>query len=305
MYLEDITTECFILALFIRDDGERFLLGDGAYVFKDKQQHFSANSYVNDVVEVQGNDGIFLAGQVRRPTTQSFDGYIADASVGKTDTETYRREFLTFFRKNYYYTVVYIFPDGSAIQRRKGFIVDAPEAKELYQFYPEYHVALNFEEVDYYSYSEDEDGNETYTKSARILLNTGAVGGGLVWDEYGATWDSLGAIWEENSGGGPTTITVDSIDRVYPIWEVTGPVTDPVIEVTTTGTALTYTGTITASQTLIIDMFNKTAKLNGTSVVSNVSGDWVYLTPGDNQVNFTVTSADVNYGTMYWQEVVG
>lgn len=305
MYLKDITTQCFILTLFIRDDGERFLLGSGAYVFKNGQQHFAANTYANDVVEVQGDDGVFLAGQVRRPTAQSFDGYIADASVGKTDTEDYRRDFLAFFRKNYYYTAVYIFPDGSAIQRRNGFIVDAPEVRELYQYYPEYHVALNFEDVNYYSYSEDDEGDETYTKSAKIYLNTGATGGGLVWDEYGATWDSVGAIWEEYASGGTTTVTVDSIDRVYPVWEITGPITNPSIEVLETGTLLEYTGAVTSSQTLVIDTFNKTAKLNGTSVIGNVSGDWFYLTSGDNRVSFIADSADIETSTLYWQEVVG
>lgn len=186
MNLDQITPECFILSLFIRDDGERFLLGDGAYTFKDNQQHFVANSYANDVVEVQGNDGVFLAGQVRRASSQSFDGYIGDATVSKPDIEEYRKDFLAFFRKNYYYTVVYIFPNGDVIQRRKGFIVDAPEVKELFQVFPEYHIALNFEDVNYYSYSEDPDGNEKYTKSATIYLSTGASSGGLVWDNIGA-----------------------------------------------------------------------------------------------------------------------
>lgn len=186
MNLDQITPECFIMSLFIRDDGQRFLLGDGAYTFKDNQQHFVANSYANDVVEVQGNDGVFLAGQVRRASSQSFDGYVGDATVSKPDIEEYRKDFLAFFRKNYYYTVVYIFPNGDVIQRRKGFIVDAPEVKELFQVFPEYHIALNFEDVNYYSYSEDPDGNEKYTKSATIYLSTGASSGGLVWDSYGA-----------------------------------------------------------------------------------------------------------------------
>ena len=62
MNLADITTKCYILALIIRDDGERLLLGDGAYEFKDSQQHFQPNTYANDVVELQGTDGQMLAG---------------------------------------------------------------------------------------------------------------------------------------------------------------------------------------------------------------------------------------------------
>lgn len=305
MNLDQINPECFILALFIRDDGQRFLLGSGAYMFKESQQQFVANSYANDVVEVQGNDGVFLAGQVRRPSVQKFDGYIGDATVSKADVEEYRKDFLAFFRKNYYYTVVYIFPNGEAIQRRKGFIVDAPEVKELFQIHPEYHIALNFEDINYYSYSEDSEGQETYTKSATIYLSTGASSGGLTWDSLGVVWDSEGAVWEAGSGAGPTTVMVDSIDRVYPIWKLTGPATNPQLAVLTTGTTLKYSGSITGTQTLEIDMFNKTATLNGTSVIGNVSGDWVYFDAGNNRVTYTTNNADANPSTIYWQEVVG
>lgn len=305
MNLDQIITKCFILSLFIRDDGERFLLGSGAYEFKDSQMHFVANTYKNDIVEVQGDDGLFLAGQVRRSSKQDFDGYIGDATVKKSDVENYRKDFLAFFRKNYYYTVVYIFPDGTAIQRRKGFIVDAPEVQELYQFYPEYHIALNFEDINYYSYSENEAGEETYTKSAMIPLSTGGVTGGLIWDEYGVVWDNIGAEWEEGSGGGPTIIMIDSIDNVYPIWEVKGPANNPQLSCITTGTTLSYTGNVTLGQTLVIDMFNKTAKLNGTSVINNVSGDWVYLKPDNNRVTYTTNNSDAESSTVYWQEVVG
>lgn len=181
MNLDQITPQGFILALFIRDDGERFLLGSGAYEFNEKQLHFTANSYANDIIEVQGNDGVFLAGQVRRATTQSFDGYIGDATVSRSIIETYRKNFLTFFRKNYYYKVVYVFNDGTAIQRQKGFIVDAPEVKELYQKFPGYHIGMNFEDVNYYTYLEDSGGNEIYGKNAVIPLSAGSTDGGLIW----------------------------------------------------------------------------------------------------------------------------
>lgn len=305
MNLDQIQTESFILALFIRDDGERFLLGSGAYQFKEGQLHFAANSFQNDIVEVQGTDGVFLAGQVRRASNQEFNGYIGDSTVAKSDIETYRRSFLAFFRKEHYYKVVYVFNNGTAIQRRAGFIVNAPEVKELYQLFPEYSVALNFEDVNYYTYLEDDDGEEIYGKSASIPVTTSTSEGGLIWDGYGATWDNLGAIWEVGSGGGPTNIMVDSIDKVYPVWEITGPTTDPQLSVLTTGTTLTYTGNITSTQTLRIDMFNQTATLNGTSVIGNVSGDWVYFAPGVNRVTYTSAHLSAPATTISWQEIVG
>ena len=71
MNLDQITTKCWILALFERDDGERFLLGDGWFDFKDSQQHFQPNTIASDIVELQGADGQLLAGQVRERNRQS------------------------------------------------------------------------------------------------------------------------------------------------------------------------------------------------------------------------------------------
>lgn len=305
MNLDSINKRCYILALFIRDDGERFLLGDGHYEFKDSQLQFQANTVANDVIEVQGNDGYLLAGQVRRPGTQAFDGYVGDGLTSKTDTEQYRRDFFQFFRKNYFYKVVYIFPDGTAVQRKRGFLVDDPTVSELYQQYPEYHVALNFEDVNYYSYSENEQGEEIYAKEALVYLSVGGATGGLVWDEVGVVWDEIGAVWEEGGSAGPTTVEVDSIDKVYPIWTITGPANNPQLSVLSTNTTIKYSGNITASQTLVIDMMNKTALLNGTSVIGNVYGDWVNFAPGNNRVVYTTDNADALPSKIEWQEVVG
>ncbi len=305
MNLDDITTQCFIMSLFIRDDGERFLLGSGAYHFNKKQLHFVANTYQNDLVEVQGNDGIMLAGQVRRGSTQPFDGYIGDASVSKSDIENYRRSFFMFFRKNHYYKVVYILPSGTAIQKQRGFIVDAPEVQELWQIYPEYHVALNFEDINYYEYAEDSDGHEIFGKSATISLSIGARDGGVIWDEYGATWDANGLIWQATTGSSYIPVTVSSIDNIFPIWEVTGPALNPQLADLTTNTTLTYSGNVNTGQKLVIDMNNKTALLNGVSVIKNVSGSWVYLKPGNNNISYTTDNNDAVSSELKWQEVVG
>ena len=305
MNLDSISPQCFIMSLFIRDDGERFLLGAGAYQFNKKQLHFNANSYENDLVEVQGNDGIMLAGQVRRGSAQDFDGYIGDASVNKGAIEDYRKAFFMFFRKNYYYKVVYILPDGTAIQRQRGFIVDAPEVKELWQIYPEYHIALNFEDINYYEYNEDSEGHEIYGKSATVSLSIGARDGGVIWDEYGAVWDNYGLTWQETTGSGFTIVSVDSIDNVYPVWKVTGPATNPELSDLTTNTTLYYSGNIANGQTLTINMNNKTALLNGMSVIKNVSGDWIYLAPDNNRISYTTDNSDAASSELEWQEVVG
>lgn len=303
MAIQNVETKCYILALFIRSDGARLLLGSGEYEFKESQMHFAANTMSNDVVEVQGNDGYLLAGQVRRPGAQSFDGYVGDASTNKATVESLRRNFFEFFRKGYFYKVVYVFPDGTAIQRKRGFLVDAPTVQELYQIYPEYHVALNFEDINYYSYDENAEGEEIYGKSATIGLVL-ANYGGLIWDELGAVADEDGFVWEP--GGAPTTIiTVDSIDQVYPVLTITGETVNPSLLNVTTGSLLTYNGTITASQTLVIDMMEQTAFLNGVSVIGNITGDWISFAPGNNRVTYTASNADAPDATIEWQEIVG
>lgn len=207
MAIQGVDTKCYILALFVRDDGERFLLGSGHYEFKDTQMHFAANAIQNDIVEVQGNDGFLLAGQVRRPGTQSFDGYVGDGTMSKEETESYRRQFFSFFRKNFFYKVIYVFSDGTAIQRKSGFLVDDPTVQELYQMYPEYHVALNFEDVNYYSYSEDEEGHEQYAKEATIDLSSMRATGGLEWDNLGVIWENP---WSGEQTASGTEITIQN-----------------------------------------------------------------------------------------------
>lgn len=182
---------CYILALFKRDDGERLLLGSGYYPFADSQKHFAANAFANDVLELQGTDGQLLTGQVRRSQSQPFDGFIGDGTTIKTIVEQKRREFFLFFRKQHHYTVVYIMPDGTAIKRERGYITDAPAVQELYQVQPKYHIALAFEDVNYYSYAEDASGNEIFSFNATLGL-ANIEDGGLIWDANGAESDSKG-----------------------------------------------------------------------------------------------------------------
>ena len=69
--------------------------------------------------------------------------------------------------------------------------------------------------------------------------------------------------------------------------------------------SITYNGTVASGQTLVIDLLNKTAKLNGTSVISDVSGQWVEFKPGNNRVSYSTENANAPDSTIEWQEVVG
>lgn len=294
---------CYILALFKRDDGQRLLLGSGYYAFKNSQKHFTPNTFANDIVELQGTDGQLLAGQVRRSSSQSFDGFVGNGTTPRSTVEQKRREFFLFFRKQHHYTVVYIFPDGTAIKRDRGYITDAPSVPELYQVQPTYHIALAFEDVNYYSYAEDQYGNEIYSFNATLGL-ANIEDGGLVWDANGATADANGYIFAASTGGGPVTVTVNGVDSAQPVWHVIGPATNPTLTNSTTGQALTWTGTIPSGQELIIDMGAQTATMEGANVFEFVSGSWVLLAPGNNRISYTAANTTAS-STIYWNEVVG
>lgn len=185
MSVVSVEARSFILALFIRDDGERFLLGDNGYDFIDSQLHFTANAIENDEVQKQGTDGVLVAGQVRRASVQTFDGYIGDATTSKAKIEQMRRDFFAFFAKGHHFRVIYVDCNRDAWQRKGGYLVDAPEVKELWQIHPEYHVGLNFEDVNYYEYDENAEGEEILANVLSVPIPS-EIEGGLEWDEDGA-----------------------------------------------------------------------------------------------------------------------
>lgn len=301
MNLDQIATKCFILALFIRDDGQRLLLGDGYYDFNQKLQHFQANTIANDIVEIQGDNGQLLAGQVMRSGAQKFEGYIGDATASRQIIEQKRSDFMAFFRIKHFYKVIYIFPDGTAIQRQRGYLTDAPTIPEIFQKFPEYSIALNFEDANYYEYAEDADGNEIYANIAEIMLNA-AKRGGLVWDAIGAVSDSAGYIWEEG-GSVQNIVTVAGVDSAWPIWTVQGGAQNPTLTNITTGQTITWQGFVPAGQTLTINMAEMTADLAGANVFEYITGEWIRLAPGNNTLVYTAGSA-TDPSTLSWNGVL-
>lgn len=303
-------TFIWIQALFIRDDGERFLLGGGNYPFLQSQLHFNGDTIANDVVELQGTDGQRLAGQVRRASTQEFDGYVGAAmdtpnAAGKA-TEQLRIDFLNFFQVRHHYTVVYVDENGEAIQARIGYLVDAPEVKEIIHMSPQYHVALNFEDPNYYRYTEDDDGDEIYGNTFQLQPYITGVGG-VVWDSVGATWSStageIGLVWEE--GGSGLNYIINNGATAYPLITITGGVSVPIIENLTTGDKMTYNAAIAEGQTLSLDSEAQTADLGGLNVFNNISGDFITLAPGLNIIQYIAPSATAaNVAMLKWRTVV-
>lgn len=300
--IRGVKSACYIQALFIREDGARFLLGTGNYEFIEKQLMFAADKVTNTTVDVQGNDGVLLAGQKRIASNQKFQGYVGDATNTKIEIKELRRQFIAFFQLNYYYTVVYISPDGGAVKRQRGFLVNAPEVQDLFQIHPQYSVGFNFEDVNYYTYDEDPvTGEEIYGQSATLLLYN-AVTGGYEWDATGLIWDEVGAVSQPGAGG-TTRVNINSIVQVYPVWIVTGLADNPRLQNLTTGQTISYQGRISPGQTLVIDMLAQTATLDGANVLSNVRGSWVSFAPGRNVINYITDNDNASNSVVRWPEV--
>lgn len=85
-----------------------------------------------------------------------------------------------------------------------------------------------------------------------------------------------------NGGNRPTTATIS----------IPGPVTNPRIVNTTTGNELVFTIVLGVSDTLVIDLYNRTVRLNGTASRRNtlLEPNWFMLQPGDNFLQYRAST---------------
>lgn len=329
----NIQSTCFILALFVRDDGERFLLGDGMYEFADKQLHFAPNSIQSDIVELQGSDGQLLAGQVMRSSKQTFEGIIGDQTTSRTDIENARRRFINFFKTRHKYQVIYVLPDGRSITRYKGFLTDAPSAQELYQLTPKYSVSLMFEELPYYAYAEDDEGNPDFTDKFLLQRSTQTqvLSGGLKWDAVGVVWQGapiLSINWcdtETNTTWSPVSGTTATISGGYGLlkavmqkstagtasgWEFVKPESGLVLTTHTLSPNTTYTVSIYSDAEVNTDYTWRvnTKKTTTTSWSNTTSYTFIGTQDSPSKATFTTSSAAEGYDfyiKMRKQQLVG
>ena len=101
------------------------------------------------------------------------------------------------------------------------------------------------------------------------------------------------------------TIDVNSTQPVAPIWTVTGQATNPSITNLTTNTSMSYNGTIANGQTLVVDCLNQTAMIGTADVSRYLSGDWMTLAVGTNQLRYETTSdSDTKSSKLSWNGVI-
>lgn len=111
-------------------------------------------------------------------------------------------------------------------------------------------------------------------------------------------------------GGGSAGTTVYNTGNTttYPLVTITGPITNPTIANGTTGEYITVNTTLTASDTMIIDLYEKTITVNGSSARNLLAGNskWFGCAPGNTTISFTgsgytigTTVATMTYSPAY------
>ena len=118
----------------------------------------------------------------------------------------------------------------------------------------------------------------------------------------GEVWDNVGGVWEAGSGG-VQTISVDSTQKIYPVWTVTGPCVNPVLQNNTTDTFASFDGTVAAGQTLTVYFEDGIAYLDSAIATRYVSG-YVSFLPGENMVGFNSDGGSAESSTISWDNII-
>lgn len=115
----------------------------------------------------------------------------------------------------------------------------------------------------------------------------------------------LPVVWDE--GGQPTIVSNSGNAIVYPTLTIHDTAHDPVITNQATGEQFALSINTTDGDELVIDMQNRTVRLNGSDVIGNmVAGStWWGLLVGDNSIRFdTDTISDNGYVEVEWRNGV-
>lgn len=291
-------------------DGETIVFGEYPFLFSQGMKFFQSVPLRETVLEYSGFDGGEVVSQFKGLRPLEVDGIIeAKQRDEYWAARTALSEFFTTAQDGSptIYKAIFIKADGTMFAAQNCWLsANDFTATSLYEHRDaRYNFVLKFGDPYFYEYSEDSEGDEITANSIDLPLST-ANAGGAIFDSVGLVFDAVGATFELGSGG-VQTIFANTVRNVYPIWTVHGEAVNPSLTSNSTGGTLTYTGTLNDGDELIIDNHNQTAKLNGSNVIGNVSGDWIYLVPGQNQVGYNASSVtgDGEMSTLEWNGVIG
>ena len=112
---------------------------------------------------------------------------------------------------------------------------------------------------------------------------------------------------EWDSGGQPTVVLNSGNAVVYPVVTIFDTTHDPILTNQATGEQFAMTINTNDGDELVIDMLNRTVKLNGSDVIGNkVDGSvWFGLLVGNNAIRFDTDTVDDNgYAEIVWRNGV-
>lgn len=138
---------------------------------------------------------------------------------------------------------------------------------------------------------------EFYAADIAIESQTLSSNGLSTLASGGAVYPIIYPVIYGGSAAGTQTITNAGNIEAWPIITLTGILTDPIITNTTTGKYMSLDITLGASDTLVIDMKNKTIVLNGTTnslSTKALASEWWWLDAGANIVTLATGSGGDN-----------
>jgi len=124
---------------------------------------------------------------------------------------------------------------------------------------------------------------------------------------YNRTYNLTYPAYNPTSSG---VVTNGGWATTYPTITIVGPITNPVITNVGTGQSLTVATTMASTDTLVLDLLNKTVLLNGSTArnLLTTTSHWFGVAPGSTPINFNgnngsytagVTSATIAYRSAY------
>lgn len=139
------------------------------------------------------------------------------------------------------------------------------------------------------------DGGDTQSATVNRTLDNGGY----------VTPYILPVVWD--TGGAPTVVSNSGNAIVYPIITIHDTAHDPIITNQATGEQFALSINTNTGDLLVIDMLNRTVKLNGSDVIGNmVAGStWWGLLVGSNPIHYdTDTALDNGYAVIQWHNGV-
>lgn len=291
---------------FTRDDGQTLAFNwNTGLVDQSTDDWMPAKTLRTSSFTYADADGGQMVKQHYDPWPITFSGYIVANSSAKV--REIRNNLLSFFTTNHYFTAIFTDCDGVEMSAPSGWISSAPAVvlRNKHDTAPTFSLGLTFGDPYLYEYAEDEQGNPTYANSIEVpkyvqkATAAGYMYSGAGYIYYGGGYAYTGEINQV------PTIDVNSTQPVAPIWTVTGQATNPSITNLTTNTSMSYKGTIANGQTLVVDCLNQTAMIGTADVSRYLSGDWMTLAVGTNQLRYETTSdGDTKSSKLSWNGVI-